>query len=162
MSEGFGPGYYHRQHGPWGLHLYAAGVTFLAVAWLLRAEATVPVAFAAGGITVLLVGTAFHHLTVSDGGDHLAVRFGPLPLFRNRIPYDRIESAEVGRTLLLDGWGIHLSVRGGWVWNIWGRACVVIRHGPTTRVGTDDAENLARFLNSKISSGAGGVITRHP
>lgn len=104
---------------------------------------------------MLFVGKAFYHLTLSDGGDHLAVRFGPLPLFRKHIPYERIVSAEVGRTLLLDGWGIHLSVRGGWVWNIWGRACVVIRHGSTTRVGTDDAENLVRFLNSKRHSGAG-------
>jgi hypothetical protein len=36
-----------------------------------------------------------------------------------------IGSVEIGRTLHLDGWGIHMSVRGGWVWNLWGRDCVV-------------------------------------
>jgi hypothetical protein len=72
-------------------------------------------------------------------------------LFRKPITYADIEAVEAGRTLLLDGWGIHLSIRGGWVWNIWGRECVVIQHGgATTRVGTDDAENLIRFLKSRV------------
>ena len=30
--------------------------------------------------------------------------------------YDEIESVGVDRTLILDGWAIHRSVRGGWVW----------------------------------------------
>jgi hypothetical protein len=52
--------------------------------------------------------------------------------------------------LLLDGWGIHMSVRGGWVWNIWGRDCVVIHLDRSTlRVGTDDAENLTDFLKQR-------------
>jgi hypothetical protein len=69
----------------------------------------------------------------------------------NSIPYDDIRSVETGRTTLLDGWGIHISLRGGWVWNILGRDCVVIRrkHG-MIRVGTDDAGNLSRFLNERI------------
>jgi hypothetical protein len=43
------------------------------------------------------------------------------------------------------------SVRGGWVWNLWGRECVVVRFrdGRTLRIGTDDAENLAAFLGAK-------------
>ena len=37
------------------------------------------------------------------------------------------------------------------MWNLWGRACVVVRfrNGGTLRIGTDDAENLARFLETK-------------
>ena len=67
------------------------------------------------------------------------------------ILYRDIEKVEIGRTTILDGWGIHLSLRGGWVWNIWGRDCVVIhRRKGITRIGTDDAENLARFLKRKI------------
>jgi hypothetical protein len=80
----------------------------------------------------------------------LAIRFGFLPLFRKRIPYALIRGVEVGRTMLLDGWGIHWSWKRGWIWNIWGRQCVVIRHGGTTRVGTDDAENLTGFLGTKM------------
>lgn len=75
-----------------------------------------------------------------------------MPLFRRNVRYADIESVEVGRTLFLDGWGIHYSIRGGWVWNLWGRACVVVhfRNGKTLRIGTDDAENLAAFLLCKV------------
>jgi len=46
-----------------------------------------------------------------------------------------------------------MSLRGGWVWNLWGRDCVVLqlRKG-ILRVGTADAENLADFLDQKIST----------
>lgn len=46
---------------------------------------------------------------------------------------------------------IHLSIRGGWVWNLWGRDCVVVHlKNGTLRIGTNDAPNLCRFLESKI------------
>lgn len=68
--------------------------------------------------------------------------------------YDDIEQVEVGKTTLLDGWGIHLSLRGGWVWNLWGRTCIVVRfrNGGTLRIGTDDAENLVEFLRNKVQA----------
>ena len=88
---------------------------------------------------------------VADEGKHLAVRFGPIPLFATKVDYSNIQKVETGRPLLLDGWGIHISIRGGWVWNLWGRDCVVVhlRKG-VLRIGTDDAENLARFLEGKV------------
>ena len=87
-----------------------------------------------------------------DEGDRLAIRFGPLPLFRTSIRYADIQEVEVGRTLILEGWGIHGSPRGGSVWNLWGRDCVVIhRRKGVLRVGTDDAWNLVRFLKGKIA-----------
>ena len=73
----------------------------------------------------------------------------------SRCSGDRANRVETGRTMLLDGWGVHFSLAGGSVWNIWGRDCVVIRHGGITRVGTDDAENLAAFLRTKIPVAAG-------
>jgi hypothetical protein len=73
-------------------------------------------------------------------------------LFRRTVRYADIESVEVGRTLILEGWGIHYSIRGGWVWNLWGRDCVVVHlKKGMLRIGTDDAENLAGFLRSKVS-----------
>ncbi len=67
------------------------------------------------------------------------------------MAYNEIKSVETGRTLLLDGWGIHMSIRGGWVWNIWGRDCVVLHlKKGTLRIGTDDAENLAGFIEQRI------------
>jgi hypothetical protein len=111
------------------------------------------------GALIILLAPAFHHLTIMDAGDRLAIRFGPVPLFRRTVRYAAIEIVEVGRTLILDGWGIHFSVRGGWVWNLWGRDCVVVqfRNGGVLRLGTDDAENLARFLEGKIGQQRKGV-----
>jgi hypothetical protein len=44
-----------------------------------------------------------------------------------------------------------MSIRGGWVWNLWGRDCVVVQlKKGTLRIGTDDAANLAVFLQGKV------------
>lgn len=100
---------------------------------------------------MFVLAASIHHLTVADLGNELAVRFGPVPLLRKTVPYNEIKSVETGRTLLLDGWGIHMSIRGGWVWNLWGRDCVVVHLKKSTlRIGTDDAEELATFLRNKM------------
>jgi hypothetical protein len=104
------------------------------------------------GVVIALLTPAFHYLAVMDQGDRLSIRFGPIPLFGRTVRYADIEKVEVGRTLILDGWGIHYSIRGGWVWNLWGRDCVVVhlKNGGVLRIGTDDAENLAQFLEGRI------------
>jgi hypothetical protein len=150
------PGYSHTQRAPLYLVLYGSAVWLLVTAWLVREEPVVPFVLAAVGVLTAILGLAFHHLTVVDGGKGLVVRFGPLPLFRTTVPYSDIQGVEVGRTTIFDGWGIHLSLRGGWVWNIWGRDCVVIRRRKgILRVGTDDAPTLSRFLAGKIAGNAG-------
>jgi hypothetical protein len=145
------PGYAHTQQGPLSLILCAFALACFGLAWLVSET---PGFLISGGVGLLiaLLASAFHHLTVEDQGDLLAIRFGPVPLFHRTVRYADIESVEVGRTLILEGWGIHLSIRGGWVWNLWGRNCVVVhlRRGSVLRIGTDDAENLAGFLQGKI------------
>lgn len=149
------PGYEHVQRAPWGMGMLIAG----ALGWLLaawshqsQAESGSTIVLIVVGSVLILAGLAFQTLRVADAGAYLLIQFGPLPLFRKRIRYDRIRSVEVGRTTLLDGWGIHLSLRGGWVWNIWGWDCVVVSHHGITRIGTDDPEGLAAFLRSRIRS----------
>jgi len=74
-----------------------------------------------------------------------------LPLFKRRIPYDDIIGVEIGRTTIMDGWGIHWSPWGGWVWSLSAGKCVVIRRRRgVVRVGTDDAEGLVEFLTNRI------------
>lgn len=144
------PEYSHTQEAPLFILLYGTALACLVLAWGVR---NTPGLYIAGGVALLvaLVASAFHHLTVEDQGERLAIRFGPLPLFRRTVRYADIESVEVGRTLILDGWGIHMSIRGGWVWNIWGRACVVLHlKKGVLRIGTDDAEGLAEFLRRRI------------
>ena len=116
----------------------------------MNTEPPIPRLFPPIGVFMLVLAASFHHLTVEDQVDRLSVSFVPILLFRRTIRYDDISSAEIGRTTILDGWGIHRSLRGGWVWNLWGRDCVVLqlRNG-ILRVGTDDAENLAEFLRGR-------------
>ena len=62
--------------------------------------------------------------TGTESGHRLAIRFDPLPLFRTGVRYEDIEGVEVGR-----------------------------RRRGILRVGSNDAENLALFLRSKIRRG---------
>ncbi len=103
-------------------------------------------------LVMLALAESFRHLTVTDEMDRLVIRYGPLPLFRKTVPYNQIAGVEVGRTTFLDGWGIHYSLRGGWVYNLWGTDCVVLtlRRGKLF-VGTDDPEGLAAFLRERIA-----------
>ena len=144
-------GYSHKQKAPLCLILYGSAIGCFVLAWWVGDMAGI---YIAGGIGVLFVflAPAFHYLTVEDHGDVLAIRFGPVPLFRRTVKYADIETVEVGRTTLLDGWGIHCSIRGGWVWNLWGRDCVVVhfKNGKVLRIGTDDAEGLFQFLENRI------------
>ncbi len=144
--------YRHTQRGYWHLLLDGFGVLMMALAVFSGEPYAARLLFLGMGAMFLLLGSSFRNLTVEDRGDRLSVRFGPIPLFRTSVSYDDIREVEVGRTLLLEGWGVHLSPRGGWVWNIWGRECVIIRRRRrwTLRVGTDDAEGLAEFLRSRI------------
>lgn len=145
--------YRHTQRAPLCLLLYFLAIVFIVLGFILRRELPIPWLFQTIGFLMFILASSFHHLTVEDQIDRLSIKFGPRPLFRRTIRYDDIISAEIGRTTILDGWGIHMSLRGGWVWNLWGRDCVVLqlRKG-IMRVGTDDAVTLADFLNQKIST----------
>jgi hypothetical protein len=151
MEAAQAPGYSHTQKAPLCLILYGSALLCFGLAWMVGSAPGSFIA-AAVGLIIALLAPAFHHLTVEDQGDRLAIRFGPLPLFGRTVRYDDIEKVEVGRTLVLDGWGIHYSLRGGWVWNLWGRDCVVLhlKNGGMLRIGTDDAAKLARFLEGKV------------
>ena len=148
--------YSHTQKAPLCLILYGSAFLCFVLAWVVGGT---PGIFIGDGIGLLftLLAPAFHHLTVMDQGERLAIRFGPVPLFRRTVQYADIDKVEVGRTLVIDGWGIHYSIRGGWVWNLWGRDCVVVhfKNGSMLRIGTDDAENLTQFLNNRTN----GVAT---
>jgi len=146
------PDYAHTQRAPLCLIVYGAAIAMIVGAWCAQAERPIALILAGSGIVMALLASAFHHLTAVDQGEGLAIRFGPVLLFRRTVRYADIEKVEVGRTLILDGWGIHMSLRGGWVWNLWGRDCVVVhlKNGGVLRIGTDDAPNLAGFLEGKI------------
>ena len=92
---------------------------------------------------------AFKWLETSGQGDHLLVRYGPLPSFRKRVRYDGVRGGKRDRSLLIEGWGIHLGPR-GWIWNLWGREVVELeREEGRLRIGTDDPEGLIAHLRER-------------
>ena len=59
-----------------------------------------------------------------------------------------------GRTSILDGWGMDYVPGHGWTYNVWGFGCVKLTLGrKIIRVGTDDAEGLAKVIREKNGSG---------
>jgi len=144
--------YSHTQSAPLCLFVYGGAIWIFVGAVMCRNEAQwLSILLAVTGVLMTVLAACFHHLTVTDVGDRLGISFGPVPLFHRSVRYEDIEIVEVGRTLIIESWGIHGSIRGGWVWNLWGRDCVVVRMTKgTLRIGTDDAENLAEFLKRRI------------
>ena len=147
-------GYEHTQLGRMHHIFFVVTAVMLAGAWLARAdlEATVVVLAVAG--VFLVCAMMFGSLTVRDEGQWLALRYGPVPVFRKRIPYAQITAVEPDRTKIIDGWGIHYIPGRGWTYNLWGFDCVRLTLGARViRVGTDDVDGLVRFLNDKQSAG---------
>jgi hypothetical protein len=146
------PDTYNRtQRGPLYLITLAVAVVVLAMAWSLRGD---PASFHSllilAGI-FFLVSLMFKHLTIRDEGEHLAVRYGPLPCFRRMIPYVEISSADPDRTSWLDGWGIHWVPGRGYTYNLWGFGCVrLVTRGRVIRIGSDDVDNLLNFIRQRI------------
>ena len=97
-------GYSHTQKAPLCLILYGSALVCIAIAWIVS---DMPGVYIAGGVILLIVAPAVHHMAVVDQGEVLAIRFGPIPLIRRTVRCADIEKVEVGRTLILDGWGIH-------------------------------------------------------
>jgi len=151
------PQYEHTQKGHLHLILYAGAMAALAGACFSRDDGPemiiVCVAVSACTIGIVVAGLCFQTLTVRDEGEHLAARFGPLPVFRTRIPYAQMTAVEPARSSIIDGWGIHWMPGRGWTYNLWGFDCVRIALGrKKVRIGTDDPQGLAEFLKTKIAA----------
>lgn len=143
------PEYEHTQRGWWHRVLHALGLGILVLGWNTDAPQVLLVVFA---LLFFLMGLSFAHLSVRDCGEALEVRYGPLPLFRKRIPYADMRRVEKTRSDILDGGGIHYVPGRGWIYNLWGFDCVRISFDDRAiRVGSDDAEGLARFLERRIA-----------
>ena len=143
--------YHHTQTG--GIHyiLWFVAAVLLVSAWLFPANAGQVYPLTGAALVMGVLGMAFGSLTVQDQGDALDVCFGPLPLFRKRIPYRDITAVEPDRTHFIDGWGIHWIPGRGWAYNVWGYGCVKITLAKRViRVGSDDVDNLVRFLTDRV------------
>lgn len=143
--------YHHTQTGPWHFIVFSIGVLQAYLAVALRNEPPLNLIFGVCAALMLVLGFSIRSLTIEEVGDGLSVRFGPLPLFKKKILFSDIESAKVSHTTLLDGFGIHYSLRGGWVWNIWGYPCVHLKlKKGQIWLGSNEPEKLLSAIQRKV------------
>ena len=76
------PKYSHTQKAPRCLMVYAFAVVFIALGWFAQDAPPIQWLFPTIGPLMLVLAASFHHLSVEDLGNVLAIRFGPIPLFR--------------------------------------------------------------------------------
>lgn len=149
--------YDHTQYGKIHFLLQIPAVICLAVSYFLfeRATSATVILISVGSI-LLLFSFAMIWLRVHDLGEHIKCTFGPIKLLSKKTAYSDIAEAYVSRSKLIDGWGIHKVPGRGWTYNLWGYDCVEFKltNGKLMRIGTDDPENLASFIQSRISSPA--------
>lgn len=150
-------GYSHTQTSPLWMLLAGVGVGLAVGAGASWGQGFVVYVLGAASVVVFLLAASFAWLRIEDEGEFLSVRYGPLPVMGTSVRYDSIDSVEVGRSSVLDGWGVHWMPGRGWTYNLWGLDCVVIRRGGRVlRLGTDDPEGLRRFLGERVGGGGGG------
>ncbi len=145
--------YEHKQQGWIHIPMEVIAILMLLVIWLPDVPFQVMLGLTIGAGILVLLTLMFRTLTIKDEGENLLAQFGPWPVFRKRIPYERIVSAEAGKTSLIDGLGYHWIPMRGWTLNIAGRDCVHLQmlSGSSIRLGTDDVQGLLEVVNRKLS-----------
>ena len=132
--------YEHTQRGTVILVALLIGVAICSVLATLAPAPpfVVPMVF---GVFVVCA-YMFSSLTIQITGRTLCWYFGP-GLFRKKILLSDIRGAEVARTRLIHGWGIHRTTR-GWLYNVSGFDAVAVRldAGKEILLGTDEPERL--------------------
>ena len=147
------PSYEHLQRSPIHFLLYLLAAFMFVFAWQLRNDMAPSIAIGCVALILFVHALSFQTLKISDHGDLLDIRYGPLNLFGTRIAYKDITAVEPGTTSLVDGWGIHFIPFRGWTINLWGFECVKISRGTRViRIGTDDSENLAEFIRARTGA----------
>ena len=143
--------YQHTQRSPLHLMLYLPVAFSFLVAWQMRNDVAPSMIVAVVAVILLVLALSFQTLTVSDQGEFLDVRYGPLNVFGTRIAYRDITAVEQGKTSMIDGWGIHFIPFRGWTLNLWGFDCAKItRKNKVIRIGTNDSETLVKLISEKI------------
>lgn len=143
--------YTNRQRSPLCYLVALPGVTCViaAIASFDEEDVLILLLMMGLGAFFFFLALAFRWLETSDQGDHLLIRFGPLPSFRKRVRYEGVRGIERDRSLLIEGWGIHLGPK-GWIWNLWGREVVDLeREEGRLRIGTNDPEGLIDHLRER-------------
>ncbi len=145
--------YQHTQRSPLHWVLYLPAILLFFVAWQMRVAAPLDIIFGLVGLLLIILAFSFQKMTVRERDDYLEVRFGPLNIFGTRIRFSNITKVEIGKTRLMDGWGIHYVPFRGWTFNLWGFDCVKITQKTNViRIGSNDADHLAEVVSRRVQS----------
>jgi len=104
-----------------------------------------------GVLIMPLVMVLFGSLTVTVNDAAITVQFGP-GLIRKKISLADVASCQPVRNQWWWGWGIKL-IPGGWLFNVSGLDAVELKMktGRVFRIGTDEPQRLAEFIQAKLS-----------
>jgi hypothetical protein len=150
------PFYEHTQAGwPMRIAFLATAVLFLVLTRLPELSRTpTPVAvLVAGAVFTALLGWTWGSLTVRIQGGELRARFG-FGWPRKTVRLTDVESVEVTRTTVLEGWGVHRTRR-GWLYNVSGFDAVLLRlaGGRSLMIGTDEPRRLKAAIERAQARG---------
>jgi hypothetical protein len=133
-----------------GLGLALATAVLASVSGETRAAA--PWAMAALYATLGLAFALFYRLTVTVDPDRIRVVFG-IGLIRKEIPVADVVAADVVRTRVWWGYGIHWTPS-GWLYNVAGRHAVrlEVRGGRAVMIGTDEPDALKAAIDARLAA----------
>jgi hypothetical protein len=129
--------YEHRQWAPWSIVIVL--VLIAAISYARHGgEALVALLVFVG---IIVVGFARLTTQVDRNGVLWSFTFG-VP--GGHVNFADLDHAEITRTNMFEGWGIHWTVWHGWLWNVSGFRAVELfyRNGRRVTLGTDDPQGL--------------------
>jgi len=133
-----------------GLALGFATVVLVSVSDETRAAAswTIVALYATIGFAF----AAFYRLRVTVDPDRVLAVFG-IGLIRKEIPIADLLRADVVRTRVWWGYGIHWTPS-GWLYNVAGRHAVrlEVRGGRAVMIGTDEPEALKAAIDARLAA----------
>jgi hypothetical protein len=129
--------YEHRQWAPWSIVIL---LVLIALTSAARHDGEGVVALL---LFFAIIAAGFARLTtqVDRNGVLWSFTFG-VP--GGHLNFADLDHAELTRTNLLEGWGVHWTLWHGWLWNVSGFRAVELfyRSGRRVTLGTDDPQGL--------------------
>ena len=129
--------YEHRQWAPWSI------LVLIGILAAIAGTRGVPEGVYALFVFLAIFVLGFARLTtqVDRNGVLWSFTFG-VP--GGHVNFADLDHAEITRTNLVEGWGIHWTLWHGWLWNVSGFRAVELfcRGGRRVTLGTDDPQGL--------------------
>ena len=145
--------YQHTQYGWIIIAVAVPVVIFLAIASLAAKPASAAGMMVFTAICLAALLALFGSLTVKADNEGIRFHFGP-GVIRRHIPYKDIVSVKRVRNHWYYGWGLRWYGR-GWLYNVSGLDAleIALRNGKFIRVGTNQPDELLRFVSSRTQTG---------